>query len=198
MPSTAALGSASRLKGSARSSTDWWLLAWHRKPSLMLSNNPALTCCWQWRVALASKRDQTMPRNSSGTYSLPSGINPVVSNTLIETAWANPTMSDLGSALSDSLDRYGRGSMLAAMRLVDGTQTAPGLCFGSESTTGFYRAGAGAMNWTLLGVSRLLLTASLLTITPANWPSTPRQMVLLPRRWRCCCVRTATRNFLVG
>lgn len=43
-----------------------------------------------------------MPRNGSGTYSLPSG-NPVVSGTTISSGWANPTLSDIASALTASL-----------------------------------------------------------------------------------------------
>lgn len=43
-----------------------------------------------------------MPRNGSGTYSLPSG-NPVVTGTTISSGWANPTLSDIASALTASL-----------------------------------------------------------------------------------------------
>lgn len=104
-----------------------------------------------------------MPRNSSGTYTLPAG-NPVVPNTLIETTWANPTMSDIGSAITDSLDRQGRGSMLAPLKLTDGTAVAPSLSFSSESTTGMYRAAAGTLGLTIAGVLKLSLTATALTL----------------------------------
>jgi len=44
-----------------------------------------------------------MPRNGSGTYSLPSG-NPVVTGTTISSSgWANPTLSDIASALTSSI-----------------------------------------------------------------------------------------------
>jgi hypothetical protein len=91
-----------------------------------------------------------MPRNSSGTYSLPAG-NPVVSGTLIETNWANPTMSDLGAALTDSLDRFGRGGMLAQLKLADGTLAAPAFAFNSEASTGLYRPAAATLNIGVLG-----------------------------------------------
>lgn len=87
-----------------------------------------------------------MPRNSSGTYSLPAG-NPVVSNTLIQTTWANPTMSDIGSSITDSLDRNGRGAMLAPLKGIDGTMTAPGYSFSSEGTLGMYRVSAGVLGF---------------------------------------------------
>lgn len=106
-----------------------------------------------------------MPRNSSGTYTLPAG-NPVVTGTLIESTWANPTMSDIGSAITDSLDRFGRGGMLAPMRFTDGTVTAPSMSFSSETTLGIFRPSAGTIALAVGGVSRFVLTAALLTITP--------------------------------
>lgn len=79
-----------------------------------------------------------MSRNSSGVYTLPTG-NPVVTNTLITTAWANPTMADLASELTNSLDRNGRGGMLAPFKLIDGSAAAPAFSFQTEPSTGFYR-----------------------------------------------------------
>lgn len=48
-----------------------------------------------------------MPRNGSGTYNLPSG-NPVVTQTLITSTWANVTMADLALAITQSLSRDGQ------------------------------------------------------------------------------------------
>lgn len=49
-----------------------------------------------------------MPRNGSGTYSLPAG-NPVVSGTVIASSgWGNPTMSDIASALTSSIAKDGQ------------------------------------------------------------------------------------------
>ncbi|GAF72642.1 unnamed protein product, partial [marine sediment metagenome] len=58
-----------------------------------------------------------MPRDGSGNYTLPSG-NPVVSGTLITPSWANPTMSDLGNEMTDSLSRSGKGGMTVAFQNV--------------------------------------------------------------------------------
>lgn len=77
-------------------------------------------------------------RNSSGTYSLPSG-NPVVTGTTISSTWANTTLGDLGTELTNSLDRNGRGAMLAPLQLSSGTVTAPGLTFSSENGSGLFR-----------------------------------------------------------
>lgn len=48
-----------------------------------------------------------MPRNSSGTYTLPAS-NPVVTNTPISSnGWANPTLADISAALTESLAKTG-------------------------------------------------------------------------------------------
>lgn len=105
-----------------------------------------------------------MPRNSSGTYSLPSG-NPVVSNTLIQSTWANNTCSDLGSSITDSLDRNGRGAMLAALKNIDGTAVAPALTFSSEGTLGLYRVAAGVLGIAAGGALVLSIASTGLTFT---------------------------------
>lgn len=105
-----------------------------------------------------------MPRNSSGTYSLPAG-NPVVSNTLIQTTWANPTMSDLGSGITDSLDRSGRGAMLAPLKNIDGTAVAPSITFSSEGTLGAYRVSAGVLGIAAAGALILSIASTGLTFT---------------------------------
>ena len=71
-----------------------------------------------------------MPRNSSGTYTLP--LPPVVSGEVIEADWANQTLADIAQALTDSLDRLGRGGMNAPFYLFDGSPGAPGLGFANE------------------------------------------------------------------
>lgn len=57
-----------------------------------------------------------MPRNTSGTYTLPTG-NPVQYGTVIDPAWANSTNTDLAAALSDSLSRSGKGAMRAVLNM---------------------------------------------------------------------------------
>ena len=111
-----------------------------------------------------------MPRNSSGTYSLPAG-NPVVTNTLIQSTWANTTLSDVSTAMTDSLDRNGRGAMLAPLKNVDGTAVAPSITFSSEGTLGIYRVSAGVMGFSVGGALILSLTGTGLTFnTPVAFP----------------------------
>lgn len=105
-----------------------------------------------------------MSRNGSGTYTLPSG-NPVVSGTLIESGWANTTLADLATAMTDSLSRSGQGGMTAALRLFDGTFSVPGLAWASETTTGFYRAGAGDTRLVITGSQVVQFLSSGVAIT---------------------------------
>lgn len=78
-----------------------------------------------------------MPRNASGVYSLPDA--PVVTLTTITSSDENTTRNDISTELTSSLDRSGRGAMLAELRIVDGVIATPGLAFGSDVNTGIYR-----------------------------------------------------------
>jgi hypothetical protein len=57
-----------------------------------------------------------MSRNGSGVYSLPAG-NPVVTGTTIASTWANNTMSDIASALTDSVAADGQTPMTGNLDL---------------------------------------------------------------------------------
>ena len=100
-----------------------------------------------------------MPRNASGVYTLPPS-NPVIPATTIATTWANPTLSDIGQAITESLDRAGRGGMTAPFRLFDGTISAPGLAFLNETGLGIWRSGAGVMEFASGGTTFLSINAS--------------------------------------
>ena len=100
-----------------------------------------------------------MPRDSNGNYSLPAG-NPVVAGEIIAASWANPTMSDIAAELTNSLDRSGRGGMLAPFRFADGTQGAPGITWVLETTTGVYRHAAFDMRVVVGGQPRMRFNAT--------------------------------------
>lgn len=53
-----------------------------------------------------------MAFNGSGTYNLPAG-NPVVTGTTISTSWANTTLSDIASALTNCVTRDGQSPATA-------------------------------------------------------------------------------------
>lgn len=117
-----------------------------------------------------------MPRDSGGTYTLPAG-NPVATNTPIAISWANGTMSDIATVLTASLDRSGNGSMLAALKLFDGTVGAPGLTFGSETTSGLYRSAAGEVSVAISGAKVAEFNSTGLEVTGTF---TPSGVVVLP------------------
>lgn len=71
-----------------------------------------------------------MPR-SAGVYSLPAG-NPVVTGTTITSTWANTTLADIASALTDSLPRDGSAAMTGNLPM--GTFKVAGL--GNASALG--------------------------------------------------------------
>ena len=104
-----------------------------------------------------------MPRNASGTYSLPAG-NPVVPGTTIQASWANTTMDDLANEITNSLSRTGAGGMLAPFRIADGTVSAPGLAFTNETNSGLYRSGTGNTALVVAGVPVIQMTASSVTV----------------------------------
>lgn len=79
-------------------------------------------------------------RNSSGTHTLPAG-NPVTPGTSISTTWANNTLGDISQALTDSLDRNGKGGMLAPLRTPNGSVSAPTHSFTNDTDTGLYLVG---------------------------------------------------------
>lgn len=111
-----------------------------------------------------------MPRNAAGTYTLPGAYNPVVADELITSEWANATLSDIASALTNSLDRYGNGGMMGSFRLADGTLLAPGIAFTNEADTGIARLAAATL--TLVASATATMSASPSAVTFLVRPQT--------------------------
>lgn len=89
-----------------------------------------------------------MSRNGSGTYSLPSG-NPVSSGTTISSTWANNTLSDIASALTQSLSKDGQTTWTGNQPA--GGYKITGLGSGSAATDSATLAQVQAGAVTLLG-----------------------------------------------
>lgn len=119
----------------------------------------ALVCGLLLGVAASYVRPSEAARNSSGTYSLPSG-NPVTSGTTITSSWANTTLSDIGTELTDSLSRSGKGAMTAALELANGTVAAPALSFDSDVDTGLYRSAANTLGIATGGAAAVVISSS--------------------------------------
>jgi hypothetical protein len=105
-----------------------------------------------------------MPRDSNGDYSLPAG-NPVTTLTVISSTWANTTLSDISTALTGSLDRSGQGAMLAGLKLFDGTAGAPGLTWGTDTTSGFYRVGVADYRFSVSATELLQMSTNLFRVS---------------------------------
>jgi hypothetical protein len=78
-----------------------------------------------------------MPRNGSGFYTLPAG-NPVAPATIIESDWANDTMSDIAVQLNNVLTRDGLLGPTVAFKVIPGAATTPGLVANAYPSSGFY------------------------------------------------------------
>jgi len=90
-----------------------------------------------------------MSRDGSGNYTLP--LPDVITGTVIEASWANSTLGDIETEMTDSLSRSGSGGMTAPLKIIDGTESLPGLCWSSEANTGLYRFSANEIRMTVGG-----------------------------------------------
>lgn len=126
-----------------------------------------------------------MPRDSSGNYTLPAG-NPVISNTPIESAWANPTMADLGNEIQNSLDRSGRGGMLVPFKVPDGSAGTPGYAFTSQPSSGMYLQAPGILGLSVASQATLRLTSGRVEFEKNATPATNNALDLgtSSMRWR--------------
>lgn len=91
-----------------------------------------------------------MPRNGSGTYSLPEP--PFVAGTVISSAAVNDDLSDIASALTQSLPRDGQAGMTGQFKATDGSIIAPSMSFTNDLNTGFFRPGDDTIGVVIGGV----------------------------------------------
>jgi hypothetical protein len=109
-----------------------------------------------------------MPRNSSGTYTLPAG-NPVVDGTDITAAWGNTTMQDIAAALTDSLSRTGQGGMAAPFLFFNGTVSNPGMGFVNQPSTGIFLNATGDMRVTVGGAALMRFNTGVEILDGSVW-----------------------------
>jgi hypothetical protein len=96
-----------------------------------------------------------MPRNGiSGDYKLPTGINPVIPGTIIDADWANQSLTDVATAITLSLPRDGQAPMTGTLKLADGSVSAPGIAWNSDSTTGLFRPLTNTLGFTAGGIEQ--------------------------------------------
>lgn len=100
-----------------------------------------------------------MPRDASGNYTLPAG-NPVVNGTLIESVWANSTLSDIATQLNGVVTRDGLLGPSDPFKLVDGTAMNPGLSFAAQPGLGMYRKAVDTVAFSRSGTELMSLNTT--------------------------------------
>ena len=96
-----------------------------------------------------------MPRNGSGSYSLPqSAFSP---NTTISSSAVNSNFSDIATALSGSVSADGQTPLTGTIKFASGSGAAPGITFSSDSTTGLFLSATGILGIGADGASQVLV-----------------------------------------
>lgn len=103
-----------------------------------------------------------MPRNGTGSYSLPAG-NPVVTGTVISSTTHNNTMSDVATALTNSIANDGQTTPTADLPMGTYKHTGVG---NATARTNYYTA-AQAQDGSIIYVGTVGGTADVITLTPA-------------------------------
>lgn len=106
-----------------------------------------------------------MPRNTGGVYSLPNP--PFVSGTVISSTVMNQQLSDLASAMTESLSRSGNGDMQVPLTGPDGSAALPTYAWGSDPGTGFWLPSIGMVRLTSSAATLQQWTTTGVTINPA-------------------------------
>jgi len=101
-----------------------------------------------------------MSRNSSGVYTLPSSVNPVTTLTKITSNWANTTLADIATEITNSVDRGGRGDMTGAFKAILGSSAVPGISFTGDNDTGVFSPGANQLGVSTAATQRILVGAT--------------------------------------
>lgn len=104
-----------------------------------------------------------MPRNGSGTMTIPNSFS---SGTTISSSAHNANNSDIASEITGSLPRDGQAAMTGQFKAASGTVDAPGIAFGSDTNTGFYRKTGDVIGVVAGGTEIATLSTS--GITDAN------------------------------
>lgn len=90
-----------------------------------------------------------MPRNGSGTYSVP---NSFTSGTTISSSGMNANFSDVGTEITGSLPRDGQAAMTGQLKAASGTAALPSVTFSSDLNTGLFNKSADVIGVAAGGV----------------------------------------------
>lgn len=91
-----------------------------------------------------------MPRNGSGTYTLPqSAFTP---GTTISSTAVNSDLSDIAAALTQSISADGQTPLTGSLKFASGTSALPGVAFAADASTGLYLPAAGKFGLSAGGI----------------------------------------------
>jgi microcystin-dependent protein len=111
-----------------------------------------------------------MPRNGSGTMSIPTTF---VANTPALAADVNTNFTDVATALTGSLALDGQSAMTGQLKAADGNAAAPGVTFGADLDTGFYRIGSNSFGAAVNGALIATFNTSGITLASGKTVSFP-------------------------
>ena len=109
------------------------------------------------------EKEDTMSRNGSGTYSLPAG-NPVTTGTTISSTWANGTLSDIATALTQSIAYDGQTTPVANLPM--GTYAHTGV--GNATVRTMYASAAQVEDGTLNYLTSVAGTNTITATAPVG------------------------------
>ena len=104
-----------------------------------------------------------MPRNGSGTYSLPQPA--FVPGTTISSAAVNSDLSDIATALTGSISADGQTPITGGLKITNGTTGLPALAFITDLTTGIYLASAGNLGLSSGGQGTISLSGTAIGVS---------------------------------
>jgi microcystin-dependent protein len=108
-----------------------------------------------------------MPRNGSGTYTLPNSA--FVTLTTISSSAVNGNINDIGTALTQSVATTGVSTLIGTLPGFAGTISAPGYTFTNDKTSGWYRDSANTWGYSSSGVEVAKLSSAGVTmVSPAK------------------------------
>lgn len=103
-----------------------------------------------------------MSRNGSGSYSVP---NTMVAGTTITASDHNENYSDIGSEITNSVAADGQTTMTGPLKASSGTVSLPGLTFGADPDTGWYRIAANNAGFAAGGAKVIDISTTGVAIT---------------------------------
>jgi microcystin-dependent protein len=106
--------------------------------------------------------ENALSRNGSGTQTTP---NAFVAGTTITASDHNENWADVAAEITNSVAVDGQSTMTGPLKSASGTAALPGMAFGADTDTGFYRIGSDNIGAACNGAKVLDVATTGLTVT---------------------------------